>query len=58
MRSDARRNVGDLTTPQLYTLARSLRRQITQTTGATGFTVPVKEIPAEEYHEQVQDWQA
>src|SRR5664279_5735049 len=45
----ARRNVGDLTTPQLYTLARSLRRQITQTTGATGFTVPVNEIPAEEY---------
>jgi hypothetical protein len=54
----ARRNVADLTTPQLYSLARSLRRQITQATGPTGFTVPVNEIPGDEYHEQVQDWQA
>ena len=51
------RNVGDLTTPQLYTLARSLRRQIESATGSPGFTVPVNEIPAAEYHEQVQDWQ-
>ena len=51
------RNLGDLTTPQLYTLARSLRRQIEQATGPTGFTVPLNEIPAAEYHEQVQDWQ-
>jgi hypothetical protein len=54
----AQRNVGDLTTPQLYTLARSLRRQIESATGPTGFTVPINEIPAAEYHEQVQDWQA
>jgi hypothetical protein len=54
----ARREVGDLTTPQLYTLARGLRQQITQATGSVGFTVPVNEIPAAEYHEQVQDWQA
>ena len=53
-----RRSVGDLSTPQLYTLARSLRRQIQQATGPTGFTVPTNEIPADEYHEQVQDWQA
>jgi transcriptional regulator with XRE-family HTH domain len=52
----AKRSVGDLTTPQLHTLARSLRRQITQATGPTGFTVPVSEIPGDEYHEQVQDW--
>jgi hypothetical protein len=51
------REVGDLTTPQLYSLARSLRRQITEATGPTGFTVPINEIPAAEYHEQVQDWQ-
>jgi hypothetical protein len=50
--------VGELTTPQLYTVARSLRRQIAQATGPTGFTVPINEIPAAEYHEQVQDWQA
>ena len=51
------RGVGDLTTPQLYTLARSLRRQIELATSSPGFTVPVNESPSEEYHEQVQDWQ-
>jgi len=51
------RDVGELTTPQLHTLARSLRRQIEQATSSPGFTVPVNEIPADEYHEQVQDWQ-
>jgi hypothetical protein len=54
----AQRNLGDLTTPQLYTLAQRLRRQLELATGATGFTVPVNEIPSEEYHEQVHDWQA
>jgi hypothetical protein len=54
----AQRNVGDLSTPQLYSLARSLRRQIETATGPTGFSVPVDEIPGDEYHEQVQDWQA
>lgn len=53
----AQRNVADLTTPQLYALARSLRRQLETATGPTGFTVPVNEIPADEYHEQVHDWQ-
>jgi len=52
------RDVDQLTTPQLYTLACSLRRQIHQATGSLGFTVPVNEIPADEYHEQVQDWHA
>ena len=51
------RDVGDLTTPQLHSLARSLRRQIEQATAPTGFSVPISEIPADEYHEQVQDWQ-
>jgi len=50
------RDVTALTTPQLYALARSLRRQIAQATATPGFTVPVAEIPAAEYHEQVQDW--
>ena len=53
----AQRNLGELTTPQLYSLARSVRRQIAQAIGPTQFTVPVDEIPANEYHEQVQDWQ-
>ena len=51
------RDVGELSTPQLYTLARSLRCQISQATGPTLFTVPINEIPSAEYHEQVQDWQ-
>ena len=52
----AQRNIGDLTTTQLHTLACSLRRQISLATGPTGFTMPINEIPSEEYHEQVQDW--
>ena len=49
------RSVSDLSTAQLYSLAHSLRRQIAQCTGTNGFTIPVSEIPADEYHEQVQD---
>jgi len=52
----ARRNLEDLTTSQLLSLARTLRRQIEQATGSVQFTVPVAEIPGNEYHEQVQDW--
>jgi hypothetical protein len=52
----SRRDVGELTTPQLYALACSLRRQISQATGPATFTVPINEIPSDEYHEQVQDW--
>jgi len=33
----SQRNLGDLTTPQLYALARSLRRQIEQATGPDRF---------------------
>src|SRR6516162_9495242 len=51
----AQRNMGDLTTLQLHTLARNLRRQIEQAVGPTQFSSPVTEIPADEYHEQIQD---
>jgi hypothetical protein len=53
----AKRDPAGITTPQLFALARSLRRQIQQVTGPLAFTTPVAEIPADEYHEQVQDWQ-
>jgi len=53
----SQRDVDGLSTQQLYALARSLRRQISQATGPVAFTVPVGEIPSAEYHEQVQDWQ-
>ena len=48
--------VEQLTTAQLYTLARSLRSQIEEATGSVRFTTPVAEIPNDEYHDQVQDW--
>ena len=53
----ATREPAALSTPQLYSLARSLRRQIEQATGPLRFTSPVAEIPEDEYHDQVQDWQ-
>jgi hypothetical protein len=53
----AQRDVSSLTTPQLHALARTLRRQIEHATGPLRFTSPVSEIPAAEYHDQVQDWQ-
>ena len=52
----AKRDVSELTTSQLHTLAHSLRRQIEEATGPMRFTTPVSEIPSDEYHEQVQDW--
>lgn len=52
----ATREVKDLTTAQLHTLARHLRRQIEELAGSVKFTTPVKEIPGGEFHDQVQDW--
>jgi len=52
----SKRDLSGLTTPQLHTLARSLRRQIEAATGPMHFTTPVSEIPSDEYHDQVQDW--
>ena len=52
----ATRDVKALSTPQLYSMARNLRRQIQQTAGPVQFTSPVRDIPDEEYHDQIQDW--
>jgi hypothetical protein len=52
----ATRDTKALSTPQLYTMARNLRRQIQQTAGPVQFTSPVRDIPDDEYHDQVQDW--
>lgn len=54
----ARRNLTELSTSQLFVLARQLRRQIERTTGPVQFTTPIGEIPSAEYHEQVQQWSA
>jgi len=52
----ATRDIKALSTPQLYAIARNLRRQIQQTAGPVQFTSPVRDIPDEEYHDQIQDW--
>ena len=55
----ATRPVADLSTPRLFALAESLRRQLVQATGGElRFSTPVKDIPTAEYHEQAQDWSA
>jgi len=53
----AGRDVKKLGTPQLHSLARNLRRQMEQAARPVRFTTPVREIPDDEYHNQVQDWQ-
>ena len=53
----AGREVKDLSTTQLYGLAQKLRRQLQQATGSVRFTSPVAEIPGDEFHDQVLDWQ-
>jgi hypothetical protein len=52
----ASRDIKELSTPQLYSLARNLRRQMEQAAGTVQFTSPTSEIPHDEYHDQVQDW--
>ena len=52
----AGREVKDLSTTQLYGLAQKLRRQLQQATGSVRFTSPVAEIPGDEFHDQVHDW--
>jgi hypothetical protein len=34
-----------------------LRRQLQEATGSVRFTTPVAQIPGDEFHEQVHDWQ-
>lgn len=52
----ATRDLSSVSTGRLFELEASLRRQILHETGELRFTVPLKEIPDDEYHEHVQDW--
>ena len=55
----ATRQVAELSTPRLFTLAGSLRRQLEHVTGGElRFSTPVRAIPADEYHDEAQDWTA
>jgi transposase-like protein len=49
------RDLSKVSTTALFNLSASLRRQITHET-ACRFIAPVKDIPAEEYVEEVQEW--
>lgn len=51
-----KRDLSELSTPRLYALAASLRRQIEQIIGDVRFVSPVKDIPGDEYIEEVQEW--
>lgn len=50
------RNITEISTARLFSLAAGLRREILKDSAHVQFTSPVHEIPAGEYHEQVQDW--
>jgi hypothetical protein len=51
-----KRDVASLSTLQLFQLSATLRRQIMQETDGIRFVAPVKDIPNDEYIEQVQEW--
>ena len=51
-----KRDLAKVTTPYLFSLAAALRRQVVQETAGIKFVAPVKDIPADEYVEQVQEW--
>ena len=50
-----KRNLADVSTARLYSLADALRRQIERETSQISFVIPVSAIPNEEYVEQVQE---
>ena len=55
----ATRKIAELSTPRLFTLSESLRRQLEHVTGGElHFSTPVQSIPADEYHEEAQEWTA
>jgi transposase len=54
----ATRDLSQVSTSRLYSLADALRRQIIAETGRVRFTTPINAIPKDEYHDQVQDWSA
>lgn len=54
----AKRDIAEVSTARLFSLAAALRREILRETGSVQFTQPVSEIPGDEFHEEVQDWAA
>ena len=52
-----KRDLSQVSTTHLYTLAAALRRQIERETGDLRMVTPVKQIPNDEYVDDVQEWQ-
>ena len=50
------RNLSSVSTQGLYALSSSLQRQIEAAIGDLSFVSPVKDIPGDEYVEEVQQW--
>ena len=50
------RTLAEVSTPQLYSLAASLRRQIERATGPIRLVTPTNAIPNEEYVSEIQEW--
>ena len=51
-----KRDLVQVSTARLYSLADSLRRQLERETAAMSLVSPIKDIPNDEYVEQVQEW--
>ncbi len=50
------RDLAKVSTPQLFSMANALRRQLEREAGIVRLATPVKDIPNEEYVDQVQEW--
>ena len=53
-----KRNLSSVSTQGLYALSVSLQRQIEAAIGDLSFVSPVKDIPGDEYVEEVQQWKS
>ena len=52
----AKRDLTTLSTMQLFQMAAALRRHILQETDGVKFVTPVRDIPNNEYIEEIQEW--
>jgi len=50
------RGLAEVSTSQLYSLAASLRRQIQRETGPLCLVSPTRDIPQDEYVDEIQEW--
>ncbi len=50
------RDLTKVSTPQLFALAAALRRQMDRETGVISLVTPTRQIPNDEYVDQVQEW--